>query len=354
MGLFSKKKVENAIQVNDVNKNALFACGWDGLWTPYKKGFKPFGKIYLQMALNTIYDGVSNVTIESQKYSDNITVKDICNFVDKNSTLLVSQWINLGFMCVFYNNDMDFWIPKNTDLKYDQYRRVINRNAVVVYSPLYQTDKVSYMQVVMPLLGLLDKLGNTTNETTNTMGVLPIISGNSIPANPKFKEDLANAMTKNYGWNEDQMRYMLSQAELKVDKIDLQIKDLELRENLLDAFKYLLNYFGVPIDLVIGNSTYANMETARLFFYETTIRKYAEAMLRMAQAMLLETPMLIPKSAINYKLNNVKGLETTLSDKCKERNAYIDTLLKLANAGMDVSLELEKVLEDVKKDYLEV
>lgn len=355
MGLFSKnKKVENAVQVNDVNKNPLFVCGWDGLWTPYKKGFKPFGKIYLQMALNTIYDGVSNVTIESQKYSDNITVKDICNFVDKNATLLVSQWINLGFMCVFYNNDMDFWMPKNTDLKYDQYRRVINRNAVVVYSPLYQTDKLSYMQVVMPLLGLIDKLGNTTNETTNTMGVLPIISGNSIPANPKFKDDLANAMTKNYGWNEDQMRYMLSQSELKVDKIDLQIKDLELRENLLDAFKYLLNYFGVPIDLVIGNSTYANMETARLFFYETTIRKYAEAMLRMAQAMLLETPMLIPKSAINYKLNNVSGLETTLSDKCKERNAYIDTLLKLANAGMDVSLELEKVLEDVKKDYLEV
>lgn len=357
MGLFDRKnkKVENAIQVNDVNKNALFSCGWDGVgWMPHKKGFKPFGKIFLQMALNTIYDGVSNVTIESQKYSDNIAVRNICDFIDKNATLLVSQWLNLGFMAVFYNNDLDYWMPKANDLKYDQYRRVINKNTVVVYSPLYQTDKVSYMQVVVPLLGLIDKLGNTTNETTNTMGVLPIISGNSIPANPKFKEDLANAMSKNYGWSEDQLKYMLSQSELKVDKIDLQIKDLELRQNLSDSFKYLLNYFGVPIDLVIGNSTYTNVEAARVFFYENTVRKYAEALLKVAQALLIETPMLVPKSAINYKLNNVSGLETTLSDKCTELNSYIDTLLKLRDAGLQVDDELERVYTDLKQDYLEV
>lgn len=353
MGLFTRdKKVENAVQVNEVSKNPVFLCGWDGLWQPHKKGFKPFGKIYLQMALNTLYDGVSNITIESQNHSDNIVVRNICDFVDKNSTLLVSQWINLGFMVVFYNNNLDYWIPNTSDIKYDQYRRVINKNAVVVYSPLFQTDKLSYMQVVLPLLGLIDKLGNTTNETTNTMGVLPIISGNSIPANPRYKEELANTMSKNYGWNDDQMRYFLSQSEIKVDEINLHIKDLELRDNLSDSFKYLLNYFGVPVDLVIGNSTYANVESARVFFYESTVRKYAEALLKVAQALLVESPVLVPKSAINYKLNNVSGLETTLSDKCNEINSYIDTLIKLRDAGVvGVEDELVKVYKNIKKDY---
>ena len=77
-------------------------------------------------------------------------------------------------------------------------------------------------------------------------------------------------------------------------------------------------------------------------------------MLKVAQALLIETPMLVPKSAINYKLNNVSGLETTLSDKCTELNSYIDTLLKLRDAGLQVDDELERVYTDLKQDYLEV
>lgn len=356
MGLFSKnKKVENAVQVNDVNKNMPLVCGWDALgWIPHKKGFKPFGEIYLQMALNALYNGISNITFETTKQASYVA-NGICSFLDNNATLLTNMWLYKGFIAVFYDKDHNYALPTDNQLRFDQYGRVINKNTVVIYSPLYQTKRKNYMQLVMPLVGLIDTLANTMNESGNTMGVLPVISGNSIPASPAFKEKLSEAMTKDYGWGGEQMKYFLSQAELKIDQIDLHIKDLELRDNILSSFKALLNYLEVPVDLVIGNSTYANVESAKVYFYENTIRKYAETFLKIGQALLVESDEFLPKKTITYRLTNVSGLDTTISDKCKERDAYIDTLIKLKNCGVTgVDEEFYKVFEDVKKDYLEV
>lgn len=356
MGLFGRdKQAKNAVQVNDVSENPVFLCGWDGLgWLPHKKGFKPFGVVYLQMALNTLYGGISNISFETTKETSYVA-KGICSFLDNNASLMANMWLQKGFVAVWYDKDHNYKLLTDNELKYDQYRRVINRSTVVVYSPLYQTQRKGYMPLVKPLVELLDTLANTLSESSNSMGVLPIISGNGIPANPQFKAQLAETMSKNYGWGGDQLKYFLSQVELKVDKIDLQVKDLEIRDNILATFKALLNYLEVPVDLVIGNSTYANVEEAKKFFYENTVKKYAEVFLKVGRNLLTASNELLPQNTITYRLTNVSGLETTLSERCKERNAYIDTLIKLRDAGIEgVTDELNKVYADIKKDYLEV
>lgn len=353
MGIFNRdKKKQNAVQINDVSEQQLFYAGWSGIWSNNKKGWKPFGRLFLQTCLNQIYNGVSNVSFESLK--DNYVANAICNFVDNNASVFVSQWLRLGFMAASYTKDHNFAVIPDNELRYDSNRRVVNRDAVVIYSPQYQIGRKGYMPDAMPIVGLLDTLGNTLNESCNVMGVIPILSGSSIPANPDFKRDLSEAMSHEYGWGADQMKYFLSRAEIKVDKIDLQIKDLELRDNLLSNFKILLNYFEVPVDLVIGNSTYANVGEAKTYFYDTTIRKYAEAMLKVARNLLTASEVLLPQNTLTYHITNVKGLDTTLSDRCKERGAYIDLLLKLKGEGVDVSGEVERVYKDIKKDYLEV
>lgn len=356
MGLFNRnKKTTNAVQINEVNKNQQLFCGWDALgWSPHKKGFKPFGDIYLQMALNALHNGISNISFETTKETSYVA-KGICSFLDNNATLLTNMWLYKGFVAVFYDKDHNYALPTDNQLKFDQYGRVINKNTVVIYSPLYQTKRKNYMQLVLPLVQLIDTLANTMSESSNTMGVLPIISGNSVPANPDFKRKLNEAMTKDYGWGSDQMKYFLSQTDLNVTQIDLRIKDLELRDNILSNFKALLNYLEIPIDLVIGNSTYANVEEAKKFFYENTVRKYAETFLKIGQALLVESNELLPKKILNYRLTNVSGLDTTLSERCFERNSYIDTLIKLKGCGVTgVDEEIYKVFEDVKRDYLEV
>lgn len=351
MGLFNRNR-KNAVQINETSHQPMPMCiGWDML-NPKRKGFKPFGAMYLSMVLDTLYSGISNVTFLTQGSNrDNYVAKGIADFVDRNATLLVNNMLYNGYIAVRYDKDYNYTILSVNDVKKDQFGSVINHNAVVVYSPLYQTSRKTAMMTVKPQLDLIDTLANNLIASCGTMGVLPIISGNSIPANPTFKEQLAEAMSKQYGWGDDQLKYFLSQQELKVDKIDLQIKDLELRDNLESAFKVLLNFLGVPVDLVIGNSTFNNVSESRRFFYETTIRNHAESLLKVARALLTASPQFVPQSTITYRITNVQGIDKTISDMCEERGAYVDLLVKLREAGVDVEDELQKVYSDIQNDY---
>lgn len=346
-------KRENAIQVNPVDTTRNVTFGWDGFYNFSKKGRRPFATAYLWMCLQQLYNGVSNITFETTR-GKSVVADSICSFLDSNASLMLTKYLDKGYIAVCYDKDFNFWMPNDSKLQFDSLGRIINRNCVVVYSPSYQEYRKSQMMLAKPLLDLINELSNTLMETTGTLGVLPILSGSSIPANPKFKQELADMMTKNYGWGEDQLRYFLSQQELHVDTIDLKLKDMELRDNVVAAFKSLLNFYEVPVELVLGDVTYSNRAEARRYFYDSTVRKYAEVFLKVGRNLLTASEVFLPQSTITYRLTNVSGLETTLSDTCKEKTAYIDALLKLREAGVKVSEELDRVYEDLKRDYITV
>lgn len=358
MGLFDGLRKKNAVQINEVSHNMLPApicrCGWDEVFNR-KTGFRPFAQMYLYSCLDKIYSGVSNVTFEPSTAKQSFQVNAIASFLDNNVTLLVNQWIFRGYIAVKYDKDGNYKVLDNTnDIRKNANGEIINKDTVVIYTPIYQTKRQAPIDLVKPLLDTLDTLSNNMLEASGTLGVLPIVSGNSIPANPKFKEEFAQTMSKDYGWSADQLKYFLSNAELKVDTIDLKIKDLELRDNILYTFKQLLSYFDVPVDMVIGGSTYDNVEGARKYFYETTIKSYAETLLKVGRALLTQSNQYIPQAALTYHIYNVAGMETTLSDMCSEKGAYVDLLQKLGASGLDVSDELAKVLSDIKRLYMEV
>lgn len=352
MSIFDRIFKSNAIQINDVPDRANYSFGWDNLFN--KKGERDYADTFLWMALNELFSGISNITFKLSR-GDSEIARGICDFVERNATLLINQYFKKGFICVFYDSKRNYYtIPVDDLIRTDGNGRVINADAVVIYSPMYQLKRSCMFDKVKPLLEMLNTLMNTMAETNRTMGTLPVISGNAIPANPQFKESLAKAMSKDYGYGVEQMRYFLSQTELKIDQIDMNIKDLELRENINDAFRKILNYFQIPVDLIIGNSTYANVESARIHFYETTIRTYAELLLKVARNLLTASNAFLPQNTITYKIENVAGLDKTLSDACTEKAAYIDVLIKLQAAGIDVTDELKSVYTDIKRDYIEV
>ena len=346
----SRFRLQNAVQINDLDNSYQFISGWESLL--HKKGEKDYAKTFLWMALDTLYSGISNITFKPVK--DYSTALSICDFIERNATLLINQFMRKGFICVSYAKKDGYRIVQDNQIKIDGNGVVLNRDCVVIYSNMYQLKRTSAMIEVKPLLDMLNTLLNTMAESNHTMGTLPIISGQSIPANPKFKEELARTMSKDFGWKNDQIKYFLSQSELKVDSIELNVKDLELRENVNDVFKKILNYFQIPVDLVIGNSTYANVEAARLYFYENTVKYYAEILLKVARNLLTASEVFLPQKTITYKIENVHGLEKTLSDACAEKSAYIDVLLKLSSAGIDVKDELEGIYKDLQRDYVEV
>lgn len=350
MGLFSNrdKKTQNAVQVNNVNSLPNIIVGWDGLgWKPNKKGYKNFADAYQWICLSTIIRGLSNVTYSST--SNSITPRGIASFLNTNYTLLFNQYVTMGYIAVRHDKDYNYELLNANDIKKDAMGRVINRDTVVVYSPEYSIRRRTPVFMSIPILEMLNVLGNTMSESSTNMGVLPIISGASIPANPRFKEDLANAMTKNYGWGEDQMRYFLSQAELKVDEINLHISDLQLRDNILGKFKELLNYWNIPVPLVIDDSaSYNNISEARREFYGSCVRFYAENILQIGQALLTASPEFLPKNTLNYHFNNIPEMEKTLSGFCEEKTAYLELLKKFAESGVDTSDEMQRMYDEIK------
>lgn len=347
-------KRENAVQLNPVDTSGGLSSVMYG-WEPFKlkRGQRPFAATYLWIVLDKIFGGLSNITYQTTR-GKSVVADAICSFVDTNINLLFWKYITNGYVVVSYTKDYHYAIPNDQKLQLDQYGRVINRNCVVIYSQMYETQRKTPMFLCRPLLDLINQFANTLVESCGTLGVLPILSGNSIPASPKFKEELAEMMTKKYGWGDDQLRYFLSQQELKVDSVDLKLKDLELRQNLESSLEQLLYFWNVPKEIVCYSGTYANMSEARKFFYESCVRGYAEVFLKVAQGLLTASDVFLPKNTITYKLTNVPDMETTLSETCRERGAYIDALLKLKGSGVDVQDELNRVYEDLKRDYINV
>lgn len=352
MGIFDRfRRKENAFQINDVKTNVAF--GWNNVFK-FNKHWA-FADFYLTLIMTALYDGVSNVTFKSRKQV--FVADEITSFIDRNASLLVNQMITRGYIAISYlknDNVVKYYIPKDNDIKLDEFGRVINVNTVVVYSATYQMRRVPDIAVIRPQLDLLNTLCNTLVNSADSMGVLPIIWGSSIPANPAFKEELEAMMSRKYGWDSEKYRYFLSRQEVHTETIDLKIKDLELSTNIENTFGFLCRYFGVPTDLILGKSTFNNVSEAKEFFYNTTIRRWAEVLLKVGRSLLTATGDFVPQDTITYALENVAELEKTLSSACREKDAFIDTLLKLKDAGIDVQDELAKVYQDMKRMYVEV
>ena len=345
MGFFNRDKKANAVQINEVNQNY---AGWSPYIWFHKKGDKPLGNVYLQAIMNQIWHGISNVSFDTVKKESN-TIEQIINFIDANATLLVNAYIRDGYICVFYDKEKHYRLPNANEIKLDQFGRVVNKYAVVIYSPQYQTEKQSLLRLSLPMIADINKMAGSDDYLTETLGCFGILSGQDIPLNPAGKEQLLKQMTEKYGLADDKYKFMLASHEIKYTPIEPDIKGLQFREKMKESYKILANLFGVPLPLLFDDAaTYNNVKEARIYFYQNTIRYYSEVLLKVSQELLTASADFIPKEAINYHISNVPELETTLSSACAERTALLDYLLKLKAAGLDVDKELNELYRESK------
>lgn len=345
MGLFNRNNKEsNAVQINEVSQSVRF--NYTPWLFPHKKDSSVLGTVYLQSILNQLWRGINNITFTTTK-KESLTVESIITFTDANATLLVSQYLRLGYMCVFYNDKKEYRLPQDSEIKTDQHGRVINKHAVVVYSPQYQNEKTSMMKISLPLVMHLNKLAGTESYLMETLGCFGVLTGQDIPINPAGKEQLLKQMQEQYGVADGKYKFMLANHDMKYINLQPDIKGLGIDDKLETNYKLLSNLFGVPLPLLFDTSaTYNNVREARTYFYDNTIREYAETILKVAQALLTASNDYIPKEVLSYKFENVPELEKTLSSACEERSALLDYLLKLKAAGQDVDKQIAELVKD--------
>lgn len=353
MGLFDRKnkeKAENAIQVNQVNENPSF-IPWTWSFTRHDK---PIGNFMLQSIMTQLWAGISNITFK-QTGREMITPDMICSFMDRNAILLTNMYIQYGFMVVFYDRKGNYRVPTYTELKFDSNGRVINKFAVVIYSPQYQTERKSLAAIAIPVIAGINKVAGSEDYVTETLGILSILSGQDLPSNPAQKENFLKNFSQTYGIGDGKYPFLLSNRDIKYTDISPDLKGLGFEEKMERGYKWLCNLFMVPLQLIFNDaSTFNNVKEARVFFYNNTVRYYAEALLKVARELLTASAEFIPQNAITYKIENVPEIEVTLSSACRERTALLEYYMKLKEAGVDTTKEINELYEESKNMLKEI
>lgn len=353
MGIFNRKNktdadvsrlvLDHAVQVNQVDTSQVvrpFAFEFFK-----RKGREDFADAILFSVTDKIYKGLKNVTWESTE--PDLTASDILHFIDLNSPTLIWHYWRDGFIAIMLDKDGTPRLPRPNEIKFDEHRRVVNKNAVVAYSEPYAMQRTTHIRMIMPLLKHINSLMNNSAYITESTGLYGILSGKGMPISPAAKTELQERMKKEYGMTKDDYNFMLANTEITYTPIEIPVKELELYEKLKEDIKMLCNFFGMNPQYLFGDSTYANQEEANKQFYNDVIRPLAEILLSMARSIFIRNDRnLLPARTLTYNLSNVAGMNNTLSKMCEEKTAYLNYLLALRSAGVDVSARITELSED--------
>lgn len=351
MGLFSRKthtpniEIANAVNVNEVDTSHWcrpFRFRLDG------KGKQDFASLFLYAILERIYSGVRNVTFKSTE--PNLLCDEINTFIDSNVELLLWHYFNSGYMCVMTGEHGMMRLPKQNELRFDANGMVVNKNAVVVYSDPYVIDRDTHTKIVRPFLKNINSNLNNSDYITEQCGLYGILAGKSIPISPASKAELQEKLRKDYGTEQGQFNFILSNAEISFTPITIPVKDLEMTEKVNQDAKWICQFFQINPDLIFGGSTFSNQAEAVKAFYRDCIVPLAERLLMLTRALFVNlTTELKPSKIMTYDLSNVPEFDKTLSEKCEQLSAYLDYLLKLKQAGQDVSGLIAELAETAGK-----
>lgn len=351
MGIFDRFKKTNAIQVNDIGVNTY---SYTPFFFPVNKTDKPLGNFFIQSCLNILYQGISNITFE-ETGKPMLVTEDICKFVDANAILLVNQYLRLGYICVFYDKDNRYRVPQDGEIKTDGNGKVINKFAIVIYSPQYQTERLSIFRIAIPVIMMVNKMAGTEEYLCDTLGCFGILSGEEIPGTPKLKEQMLQQFSEKYGIGEGKYKFLLTNKDITYTEIKPDIEGLQFQEKIKTCYQYICNLLGIPLQLVFtDSSTYNNIIEAKKFFYTNTVKYYAEILLKISKELLTASNEFIPQKSITYRISNVPEIEVTLSKSAEERTALLNYLVALKNAGVDTTAEIQKLYEESKNLLYEV
>lgn len=358
MGLFNNRKKENdiidisnAIQINDVDPATIARPFFYNFGM--RKGKADYSRLILWIVLSKIFNALKNISWRVTKTQ--YTAMDIVNFIEKNAEILIYHYWKNGFACVIMEKSGNIRLPYTNELRLDANGRVINKNACVVYSDLYTVERLTHFYLLTPWLRDINDNMNNGNFITNQNGLFGVLSGSSMPMSPAAKEELQEKLKKNYGFGDDQYNFVISNADVKWTPIEVPVDKLELDEKSENDFKYILNLFGINPDYILNGSTFNNKEAATKDFYRTAIEPIAEVLLRMARSLFIELNTdLEPSTIITYDFSNIPEYQTTLSAASAEKKAYLEYLVALRDAGVDVESDLRKLYESSKNMLGEV
>ena len=270
MGFFNRKdnnNIQNSVNIKPQLNNNIYGLnlfgGKNAAWSDP----------YFWAVMQVVFNGLRNV-----QYTYVQEDRKLTDFLTNNMIYMIWLLWSYGYIVVGRDRKGNYFIPDYDKLEKDRNGAIKNYECVY-YSDKYRFENKTDFQIVRGLLRELGTYKDAIQNTTNNLGAIGILSGGNLPVNPQEKQEFIDNLKSKYGINSDKNNILVTTMPLNFSVMQFPVKELELDEKVKECYTLLCNYFQVPVDMIFGNSTYANAEQALRNFYTNCISPLAEIIL---------------------------------------------------------------------------
>lgn len=190
------------------------------------------------------------------------------------------------------------------------------------------------------------------NVLINEKGAIGILSSGSnkdsmgaIPLRKEEKERIENAHRKNYGINDEQMKLLITEANLSWTPMSFPTKDMMLFEEVAEDTLILIDHFGMNVNLFASkNATYENVTASIKQVYSDTIQPYADKYFQ-SLAEFLQIEKIFGKGAyIEASYEHLKILQENKKEGAELFKSHVESISQLVSAQIITTQQAADIL----------
>lgn len=222
---------------------------------------------------------------------------------------------------------------------------------------IYTPDDIMYMRhnsLDNPIIGTsplkflkhplsnIDGAYKFRNVLINEKGAIGILSsGNNkdamgaIPLRKEERERIENAHRKNYGISDEQMKLLITEANLSWTPMSFPTKDMMLFEEVAEDTLVLIDHFGMNVNLFASkNATFENVTASIKQVYADTIQPYADKYFQSLSNFLMIEKIFGKGAYIEPSYEHLKVLQENKKEGADLFKSNVDSVKQLVDTGI--------------------
>ena len=266
------------------------------------------------LLLREIFSGVKKIVFYSKSQNDK--VQKIADWLNTNYVEVFKVVYSYGVLPLNFsinNNVMSITLIKKPTIRITDENLKCTNASIAIFTDEMQLVGVSLKTLLRSLINDITEIIARDSQINKNLGLLGIVSRGGTGGNGVLMDgDMEKIEERLNSRGEDFFGLITSESDLRFLKIDLPIAQLQLAEKLQQKLQLACAVIGVPYILLNtgGNMTYENQTEARVKFYETTIKAFAEIMLEAGRKLIKSSPEMVISNDLDYTIEQ-QTIKTT-------------------------------------------
>ena len=258
------------------------------------------------LLLREIFSGIKKIVFVSK--SQNQKVQQIAEWLNTNYVDIFKVVYSYGVLPLNFsikNEVMSITLIKKPTVRITDDNLKCTNASVAIFTDEMQLVGISLKTLLRSLINDITEIIARDSQINKNLGLLGIVSRGGTGGNGVLMDgDMEKIEQRLNSRGEDFFGLITSESDLRFLKIDLPIAQLQLAEKLQQKLQLACAVCGVPYILLNtgGNMTYENQTEARIKFYETTIKAFAEIMLEAGRKLVKSMPEMVPSTDLDYTI----------------------------------------------------